>query len=108
MSMIENSDRGVTLNKGLAWTIGTGLIGAGLYVGLTIANLTSALDNQNDQITEARESRVSIELRVRALENSAAGTEVQFRNLSAGLDEVKAAQRETNALLRQLVRPQQP
>ena len=35
--MIESSDRGITLNKQLAWTIGGGLIGAGLYVGLTIA-----------------------------------------------------------------------
>jgi len=25
MSMNENSDRGVTINKGLAWTIGTAL-----------------------------------------------------------------------------------
>lgn len=105
MSMIENSDRGITLNKGLAWTVGTGLIGAGLYVGLTIAQLTTSLDNQNDQISEGRASRAQIELRVRVLENSAAGTEVQFRNLSEGLDEVKSAQRETNALLRQLVRP---
>lgn len=105
MSMIENSDRGITLNKGLAWTVSTGLIGAGLYVGLTIAHLTATLDNQNDQISEARDSRTNIEVRVRALENGAAGTAVQFRNLSSGLEEVKVAQRETNALLRQLVRP---
>ncbi|MCF7725792.1 hypothetical protein [Sulfitobacter sp. M22] len=105
MSIIENSDRGITLNKGLAWTVGTGLIGAGLYVGLTIASLTTAVDNQNEQISEARQSRNGIELRVRVLENTAAGTEVQFRNLSSGLEEVKAAQRETNTLLRQLVRP---
>lgn len=103
--MIENSDRGITLNKGLAWTVGSGLIGAGLYVGLNIAGLTTALGAQNDQILEARQSRIGIEMRVRALENSAAGTAVQFQNLSAGLDEVKSAQRETNTLLRQLVRP---
>ncbi len=107
MSMIENSDRGITLNKGLAWTIGCGLIAAGLYVGMTIADLTASLESQNDQISEARQSRAGIELRVRVLENSAAGTEVQFRNLSSGLEEVKEAQRETNTLLRQLVRPQQ-
>lgn len=105
MTVIENSDRGITLNKGLAWTVGTGLIGAGVYVGITIASLTTALDSQNDQISEARQSRSGIEMRVRVLENNAAGSEVQFRNLSSGLEEVKAAQRETNALLRQLVRP---
>ena len=105
MSVIEHSDRGITLNKGLAWTVGTGLIGAGVYVGLTIASLTVALDNQNSQISEARSSRAHIELRVRTLENSAAGSEVQFRNLSNALEEVKEAQRETNSLLRQLVRP---
>lgn len=41
---IENSDRGVTLNKSLAWTVGCGLIGAGLYVGLSIATMTTKLD----------------------------------------------------------------
>lgn len=29
---IENSDRGITLNKQLAWTVGCGLIGAGASV----------------------------------------------------------------------------
>jgi uncharacterized membrane protein len=105
MNMIENSDRGFTVNKGLAWTIGTGLISAGVYVGLTIASLTSALDTQNSQILEARASRSGLEQRVRALENGAAGNEVQFRNINASLDDLKAAQRETNALLRQLTKP---
>ena len=42
--MIENSDRGITLNKQLAWTIGVGLICAGLYVGLTIATLSTQME----------------------------------------------------------------
>ncbi len=47
--MIESSDRGITLNKQLAWTIGVGLIGAGLYVGLTIATLST-------QVAQSREA----------------------------------------------------
>jgi hypothetical protein len=73
MTAIENDNRGITLNRSLAWTVGTGLIGAGLYVGFTIASLTASVDAQAFQIGEGRESRAQIELRVRHLENSAAG-----------------------------------
>jgi hypothetical protein len=107
MTLIENSDGGVTLTKPFAWTVGTGLIGAGVYVGLTIASLTTAVQAQGVQISEGKVERSQVEYRVRNLETNAAGIEVQFRNLSSALEEVKASQRETNTLLRQLVRPQQ-
>jgi hypothetical protein len=107
MTRIENSDRGVTLNKSLAWTIGTGLIGAGLYVGFTIASLTTSVEAQGAKISEGSADRSQIEYRVRSLETNAAGIAVQFSNLASGLEEVKSAQRETNSLLRQLIQPQQ-
>ncbi len=37
--MIENSDRGITLNKSLAWIVACGLVGAGLWVGIQVATL---------------------------------------------------------------------
>ena len=39
MTMIENSNRGITLNKSLAWTVACGLVGAGLWVGIQVATL---------------------------------------------------------------------
>ena len=39
MAMIENSDRGITLNKSFAWTMACGLVGAGLWVGIQVATL---------------------------------------------------------------------
>lgn len=103
MTMIENSDRGITLNKSLAWTMAGGLIGAGLYVGLQIATLSSGLDEMARSSVEARNSRAQIEGRVRVLENGAAQSRVQFDALYQSLQEIKTDQRESNELLRQLL-----
>jgi glucose-6-phosphate-specific signal transduction histidine kinase len=47
--MIENSDRGITLNKSLAWTILAALVGGGFWMGV--------------QMTETREGVRSLEAR---------------------------------------------
>ena len=39
MTMIENSDRGITLAKPLAWTILVSLVAGGLWVGSQIGTL---------------------------------------------------------------------
>lgn len=101
--MIENSDRGITLNKSLAWTVGCGLVGAGLYVGLAMATLTTRLDEVARGGTEAANQRERLEVRVRALENSAAQNRIQFDTLYTSLQEIKQDQRESNQLLRQLI-----
>lgn len=44
-----------------------------------------------------------VEVRVRALENNASRQDARFEALKQSLDEVKDGQRETNALLRQLM-----
>ena len=65
--MIESSDRGITLNKNLAWTIGCGLIGSGLYVGLTIATLSTQVAQSRDAWAEAMLARQQLETQNRAL-----------------------------------------
>ena len=83
--VIENSDRGITLNKQLAWTIGGGLIGAGLYVGLTIATLSTQVAQSRDAWQEATLARQQLETRVRVVEIAQASQTAicgQFRSVS--------------------------
>ncbi len=105
-SMIENSDRGITLNKTLAWSVACGLIGAGLYVGITVATLATSLDNLSTQLIEGQRAANAVEVRVRALETSAAGDAVQFRNIYSAIDDIRSGQREANGLLRELAAAQ--
>lgn len=108
--MIENSDRGITLNKPLAWSIlvtVAGLIwfGASTVASLqsTVENLAVALTRTETTIAADRISAGAIEVRVRALESMTARQDVRFDALSRSLDEVKAGQREMNELLRQVL-----
>lgn len=107
--MIENSDRGITLNKSLAWTMAVGFVAGGIYLGTNLASLTAATQNLSAAlietraaVAEERQSVARIETRVRTLENNASRTGAEFDALRRSLDEVKEAQRETNVLLRQL------
>jgi len=100
---IENSDRGITLNKGLAWTMACGMVGAGLWVGMQLASVTTKMDQISDVSVEAASARLSLEVRIRSLENTMAQTRVQFETLYQSLQEIKADQRESTTLLRRIL-----
>lgn len=107
--MIDNTDRGITVNKALAWTMlvsATGLIwwGGGTLASLQGAaeRLTAALMETREMIVAERASSAQLEARVRALENSAARQDVRFDALSTSINELKQQARESNDLLREL------
>ncbi len=50
--MIENSDRGITLNKSLAWTIGASLVAGGLWIGVQVTSLAGDIQVMNSQYNE--------------------------------------------------------
>ena len=89
--VIENSDHGITLNKQLAWTIGGGLICSGLYVGLTIATLSTQVAQSRDAWHEATLARQQLETRVRAVEIAQASQTSDLRAIQVGITEIKAA-----------------
>ncbi|PZQ99215.1 MAG: hypothetical protein DI533_00465 [Cereibacter sphaeroides] len=107
--MIENSDRGITLNKGLAWTLATGLLVGGLWVGNTVTGLqsaagqlTSALTDIKAEVRDGRAVDAAMDGRVRTLENTATRSGAQYEALSRSLDEVKATLRDQTDLLRRI------
>jgi hypothetical protein len=100
---IENSDRGITINKGLAWTMATGLVGVGFYVGVQLASITTKMDEMGRASSDAAVSRASMEIRIRTLENTMTQTRTQYETLYQSLQEIKADQRESTGLLRRIL-----
>lgn len=68
MTMIENSERGITLAKPLAWTILTALIVGGFWIGLQVQSLEEVAVRQGR--AEAR--LTALELRQSASERDTA------------------------------------
>ena len=79
MTMIENSDRGITLNKSLAWTVACALVAAGLWVGLEVAylrseatNLSKTIEELSTDLNKSDTQQSALANRVRANENGLA------------------------------------
>ena len=101
--MIENSDRGITLAKTLAWTMLVSVISAVWYGGSTVASLSYSTNSMVQAVSVQQAAISQVEVRVRALENDASRQDARFDGLKQSLDEVKSQQRETNELLRKIL-----
>ena len=93
--MIENSDRGITLNKTLAWVMACGLIGAGITFGTQMATLsgeTEALARTINGLrgdlnaSEARQTALTV--RVRANETSLARQDERLSLILSTLNKI--------------------
>lgn len=115
--MIENRDRGVTLNKSLAWSALVAIVTLVWYGGYTISAINSAtaqlattvasIQAKQDRDSDAVASKVSAnDARIRTLEQATARASAQFDALAQSLDEVKQEAMKTNDLLQQLLRGQ--
>ena len=107
--MIEHSERGITINTALAWSMLVSVIGLIWWGGGTLASMQGAADRLTATLSETREmilaeraSSAQLEARIRLLENSATRLDVRFHALSLSINELKQQARETNALLREL------
>ena len=109
--MTDLNERGITINKALAWTMLVSVTGLIWWGGGTLASLQGAADRLTLALTETREmivaeraSSAQLEARVRALETSAARQDSRFDALPASINELKEQARETNTLLRELAK----
>lgn len=48
--MIEQSERGITLNKSLAWTILVALIGGGIWIGTVVTEARTGVQTANKSV----------------------------------------------------------
>lgn len=108
--VIENSDRGLTINKGLAWTVLSALVLAGVWVGTQTATMSSGirelqgdLDQAVSQVTVEADKRDRLAARVRSLEAKSAARDASYAHLSRGMQDLQSQLGENNRLLRQLL-----
>lgn len=106
--MIENSDRGITLNKTLAWTIVSSLALLVWWGGTTLANLQSATTMLTAALGESKVAMVAVEQRVRSLENTQTRVDAQFDGMRETLQEIKEQNRAIEQLVRQYLQPSKP
>ena len=106
--MIENSDRGITLAKPLAWSMLGTIVAVVWFGGSTVASLSNSTQAVTSALTVMQAAGVQIEGRVRILENNAAAGLARYDALKQSLDEVKNQQGETNSLLRELLKGSKP
>lgn len=109
--MIENSERGITINKLLAWTIVTGLVMAGMWVGVQTTTLSAGIGELKGDLAAAIDiqsaetgRRDRLAERVRGLETKSAARDASFEHTSRSLQEMKTQLAENNRLLREMLR----
>jgi uncharacterized coiled-coil protein SlyX len=112
--MVELSERGITLTKGLAWSIVSGAVavafGGGVLLTTINATATQAVEGlgalqgavEEEQRDRAAEM-LAITGRVTSLENAAAGRDVHLQTLLQAVGELRSDSRETQRLLRELI-----
>lgn len=95
MAMIENSDRGITLSKGLAWVMVVGLLSAGIKLGAQMAELrgeTSTLSQTINglrvDLTASEARQVALASRVRANENALARQDERLSLILSTLNKI--------------------
>jgi len=95
MAMIESSDRGITLTKGLAWVMVVGLLGAGVKFGTQMAELrgeTAALSQTINglrvDLTASEARQVALASRVRANETALARQDERLSLILSTLNKI--------------------
>ncbi len=106
--MIENSDRGVTLAKPLAWSMLASIVAVVWFGGSTVANLSLSTQAVTSALSTMQAANIQIEGRVRSLENNASAALARYDAIKASMEEVKEQQRETNTLLRKILQGDKP
>jgi len=93
--MIENSDRGLTINKGLAWTILSSFLIGGMWVGIQVNSSSTGLQGLSERQYEDRaairensasindllSSNARIDQRLGGIENSLNKTETNISEI---------------------------
>lgn len=108
---IENSERGITLNKSLAWTMVVGFLTAGLYLGgelqqahsqqeAVLQKLTAMQVSQAEAERRGETARQILDNRLRVVETTRAADNAEIIGLRRDLSEFRVELREALAALR--------
>lgn len=98
--MIENSDRGITLNKSLAWAILAAVAGGGLWVGTQVATLSTGIESLSDRQGEDRRSIRANAEAIGALRSSNARIDQRLLNIEQSSSRTESSVQEILRYLR--------
>lgn len=94
--MIENSDRGLTINKQLGWTILVSLVGLVWWGATTLTQLqaatnalTAALGEMRAMTAQDRTASAQMEVRVRTLETQAGRSDEKLANILSAVTRIE-------------------
>lgn len=79
--MIENSDRGLTLDKRLAWGILVTIAGGGFWVGVQVTELASGVQTLGNRQSEDRASIADNTRAIQTLRSSNARIDQRLTNI---------------------------
>lgn len=94
---IENSDRGITLNKSLAWTMALALVGGGIWVGIEVNAARSGIETLSVRQNEDRAE-------IRANASQIAAMRSQNARTDARLESIENSQLRIEGTLTEIVR----
>jgi hypothetical protein len=100
---IENSDRGITLNKSLAWTILVALVSLVWWGGATITNLQGTTMDIRRLIDAEKLAADGRETRIRNLEMATSSDRSTLASVQRDVARLLTGQEETNRLLRDAI-----
>lgn len=87
--MIENSDRGLTINKQLGWTILASLVGLVWWGGTTLTELQTSTTALTAALEKDRTTAAQMEVRVRTLETQAGRTDEKLANILSAVTRIE-------------------
>ena len=103
---IQSDERGITVNKTLAWLMLGGLLSAGFWLGTEISGTKSAVDNlaatQTRRHNETLAFRSDTESRIRLLETSRASDNSEAQALRRDISGLREDFREFKEIIRDL------
>jgi hypothetical protein len=89
MTHIENSERGITLSKQLAWAIVVAIMTGGTWVGTELRSVVRAMGQFETEVRALEAADTQTELRVRDLERGAARDEAMQANTARILGNIE-------------------
>ncbi len=99
--MIEQSERGITLNKTLAWTILVALIGGGIWIGKTVSEAQTGVENLGQRQVEDRADIANNRDAIANLRSSNARIDQRLLNIESGVERTEQSISEILRYLRE-------
>lgn len=84
--MIEQSERGITLNKSLAWSIFVAVIGGGFWIGVIVTDTQNGLKTLGNRQSEDRSEIAVNRNAISRLRSSNARVDQRLLNIESGIE----------------------